>query len=287
MSLRASVRTKADEVVEVPAYEMETYELTREDHTLALEWRINARHAARRHPHHDAVRNAQRRAACLAKYVVKHEYSSPRSSSYGSHADSCGFDSHVVALGGDEAMSDHRSALESNRVGVLCEEGNARCSTKDGVAQSRDASGRRHGWNISTSFWRRSRSVGARVMPESESSVMKSYSEGSYQGQQTSRVRRMLNSVMRRTSHEKHIQHIHASGFDSLLLDASSGAADRHCDSFDNAMSEYVDGESVQHGEGETPVGRRQSSLRCFLRNGASRFKAVIENGRGAATAKE
>eukprot|EP00928_Gymnodinium_smaydae_P008779 TRINITY_DN13225_c0_g4_i1.p1 TRINITY_DN13225_c0_g4~~TRINITY_DN13225_c0_g4_i1.p1 ORF type:complete len:277 (-),score=36.30 TRINITY_DN13225_c0_g4_i1:100-930(-) len=275
MSRQASMRLGKDEVVELPVYNMETYELTQEDHTLAIAFRLKARQA-RKHPHHVIVHSAQRRAVRLARSVESENERSLRSPSRGSHVGSCGFDADTVVRSGDEAMSDHRSALDGNRDGLHGGEGGAPCSSKNEVPQFRDAGVRGHGWNISARFWRRSRSIGARVMPESGPSVMKSYSEGSYQGQHTSRVRRMLNIV---TGHEKHI---HTSGFDSLFLDASSGAADRHCDSFDYATTGYV----MQHGEGQTPVGRIQSSLRCFLGNGASRFKAVRESGRAPAAAK-
>eukprot|EP00928_Gymnodinium_smaydae_P008780 TRINITY_DN13225_c0_g4_i2.p1 TRINITY_DN13225_c0_g4~~TRINITY_DN13225_c0_g4_i2.p1 ORF type:complete len:284 (-),score=29.78 TRINITY_DN13225_c0_g4_i2:100-951(-) len=282
MSRQASMRLGKDEVMEVPVYEMETYELTQEDHTLAIAFRLKARQA-RKHPHHVIVHSAQRRAVRLARSVETENERSPRSSSRGSNVGFGGFDSDTVVRSGDKAMSDHHSALDGNRDGVPCGEGGAPCSSQNEVPQLRVAGVRGSGWNISARFSRRSRSVGARVMPENGPSVMKSYSEGSYQGQRTSRVRSMLNVVMRRASHEKRI---HTSGFDSLFLDPSSGAADRHSDSFDSATSEYVVEESMQHDEGETPVGRSQSSLRCILGNGASRFKAVRESGRAPAAAK-
>eukprot|EP00928_Gymnodinium_smaydae_P008781 TRINITY_DN13225_c0_g5_i1.p1 TRINITY_DN13225_c0_g5~~TRINITY_DN13225_c0_g5_i1.p1 ORF type:complete len:275 (-),score=16.52 TRINITY_DN13225_c0_g5_i1:152-976(-) len=273
MSLRASVRTKADEVVEVPAYEMETYELTQEDQTLAQAFRLNAGQA-RRHPHHVLVHNAQRRAVCLAKQVERYNAMSPRPSPQRRRDDTRGFHSETTVCSGDETMPDQRSTRDSSGDGIPC----GGCGiTEHETSQSRDAMVRERGWNISTRFWRRCRSARARVLPESDSSAMQRQSEGRRKERvtQTSRFRRMMNSVMRRTSNGQSTQ---MTRFDSVFLEASSGAAERHCDSFDNAMSDDFADESVLPGNptiSEASIGK-----------GLLEPNAVIQKGRASTTAK-
>eukprot|EP00928_Gymnodinium_smaydae_P083822 TRINITY_DN67056_c0_g1_i1.p1 TRINITY_DN67056_c0_g1~~TRINITY_DN67056_c0_g1_i1.p1 ORF type:complete len:133 (+),score=15.99 TRINITY_DN67056_c0_g1_i1:56-400(+) len=112
---------------------------------------------------------------------------------------------------------------------------------------------------------------------------MQSHSEGRRKEQvtQPSRIRRVMKSIMRSTSHK---EHAHTTRFDSLCLAASSDAFDQQCESFDFASSKGSD-ESMLPGEGDTPIQRNQSSPRSFVGKRVPGITAIIEKARTSATA--
>eukprot|EP00928_Gymnodinium_smaydae_P085841 TRINITY_DN6950_c0_g1_i1.p1 TRINITY_DN6950_c0_g1~~TRINITY_DN6950_c0_g1_i1.p1 ORF type:complete len:289 (-),score=23.76 TRINITY_DN6950_c0_g1_i1:484-1350(-) len=282
-----SVTIGADEVWEQDAYEMETYELTQEDHMLAVAFRMNAMQAGRQ-PHHVVVHRAQRRAACLAIQVAEDETGLPRLSSNGTHDES--YDLYLDSVVcGDEAVSENRSTLANKVDNFSRGEGNDLCSSAGHVSYSRDATVGSHGWNISTRFWKRYRRACAHVIPLSDASEAQSHSDGGRheEATQTSRIRRLMRSIMRRTSREKQSQ---TTRFDPLFLSASSGEADWNRDSFGYATSDDFGDESVLPGGRDTNAGRNwrrsPSSLKRGLVKWVSRSKAVSEKELASATSE-
>eukprot|EP00928_Gymnodinium_smaydae_P073961 TRINITY_DN57054_c0_g1_i1.p1 TRINITY_DN57054_c0_g1~~TRINITY_DN57054_c0_g1_i1.p1 ORF type:complete len:273 (-),score=27.83 TRINITY_DN57054_c0_g1_i1:149-967(-) len=271
MSCQASVMFGAEEVREVAAYEMETYVLTQEDHTLAVAFRLNAG-LARRRPNHVVVHRAQALAACLAIRAAKYEPTSPTLPAQASHDDFCSTGFELVECCRDDSNSVHPGSHE----GAPCGEGSILYSTENDTPKSQDAALKGHRWNIPTRFWKRYRQASTRVMPESDPVAM--------QSPQTSCARKATNSIMRGTSNEKHAD---AARFDSFLPVAFSRSFDGHLDIFEYPTSDDFDNaDAVLPEVGDTFGGRSQSSLKCFLRKGVSRFKTVIQKGRAPASAK-
>eukprot|EP00928_Gymnodinium_smaydae_P050329 TRINITY_DN33899_c0_g1_i1.p1 TRINITY_DN33899_c0_g1~~TRINITY_DN33899_c0_g1_i1.p1 ORF type:complete len:276 (-),score=35.12 TRINITY_DN33899_c0_g1_i1:168-893(-) len=240
---------------------METYELTQEDHTLALVFRINSQRARRR-PHPAMAFDAQRRAACLAVHVAQYK---PLPSLQAS--DDCPYsgalDSDVC--GGDEVMSDKRSASGSNADSFLLDGGNDHCRSADEGSRVRDASAQGHRWKLSTSMWKMFRQTPSRVMPASDAPEMQSQSESGDKEpvQRASLVPRMIGSLMRRTSWKKHGKETQKASFSSL---ASTQASDEDSCSVDTATFD--------------------PSSRSFVEKHVSGFRAVIRKVRASAPAK-
>eukprot|EP00928_Gymnodinium_smaydae_P097559 TRINITY_DN8869_c0_g1_i1.p1 TRINITY_DN8869_c0_g1~~TRINITY_DN8869_c0_g1_i1.p1 ORF type:complete len:352 (-),score=27.11 TRINITY_DN8869_c0_g1_i1:96-1151(-) len=351
MSRHARVLVDADDVVEVSAHEMETYQLTMEDDRLAVAFRINAKLAARR-PHHESVHRAQRRAVSLANHVAKYEIASPVSSPRSSYRcfTSCSFGSFVCS--GDETTlddighygvivssgvrSDHgntKDAVQSRDVAanvrndahvrgggpqlshddsgsysfdsVVCSgddvgnhsdtvpggAGSGHGSTKDvaklreiGANVRKDARVRGGGRRLSSLLWKQCRQDCTRVVPENCLSEMRSHGEHQERVPHSSRARKKISSILRRTNHANKSSEIQRN-FSSLV--SPTGAANGHSDKFDHATSDDFADDSDLPGEGDRSVRQNQSYLSCYLKTRMAGLKNVIDRGRVSAYSRK
>eukprot|EP00928_Gymnodinium_smaydae_P011102 TRINITY_DN14140_c1_g5_i2.p1 TRINITY_DN14140_c1_g5~~TRINITY_DN14140_c1_g5_i2.p1 ORF type:complete len:288 (-),score=34.08 TRINITY_DN14140_c1_g5_i2:37-780(-) len=246
---------------------METYELTQEDDTLALAFRLNAQR--RRHrPENDSAFAAQRRAANLAVHVARYKVSSRRPFSHASDDDSCSVGLDSDACSGDEVMRSYSD-------GVLLGQGLNQCRITDDDSHLRDVPAKSRTWKLATAMWKRYRQARARVMPASDALEKESYKEsGHYQKpvRHVSLIPRMIDSIVRRKGRAKHARETSDASFSSLL---SADAPDEHVDNADQATFDDFGNDSMLFGK------CLSEPVRSF-----PRFKAVIRKVRTSATSK-